>query len=32
MQKVLEIMGAGLLNQKLDISQLLIENKITQKL
>ncbi len=31
MQKVLEIMGAGLLNQKLDISQLLIDNKITQK-
>lgn len=29
MQKVMGIMGAGLLNQKLDISQLLAENKIT---
>jgi AcrR family transcriptional regulator len=31
MQKVMGIMGAGLLNHKLDISQLLAENKITQK-
>lgn len=30
MQKVLEIMGAGLLNQKLDITQLLADNRLTQ--
>jgi hypothetical protein len=31
MQKVLEIMGAGLINQKLDISKLLADSNITQK-
>ena len=31
MQKVLAIMGAGLINQKLDISQLLLNSKIIQK-
>jgi AcrR family transcriptional regulator len=31
MQKVLEIMGAGVINQKLDISKLLADSNITQK-